>query len=121
MSDDEETENFDDGQPIAYVGDLQTADTNVENHCAKCFDDDSGLGAAESSSIHETTRDGTKWEFMEFRVKARERRTAQNVLTDQSDLSRFAFRMEDSPVGSFQVIFDNHMLKHIQQCTNVEA
>ena len=25
------------------------------------------------------------------------------------------------PVTAFQVIFENHMLKHIQQCTNVEA
>ena len=29
--------------------------------------------------------------------------------------------MADSPVGAFQIIFDNHMLKYIQQCTNVEA
>ena len=29
--------------------------------------------------------------------------------------------MADSPVGAFQVLFGNHMLKHIQQCTNVEA
>ena len=29
--------------------------------------------------------------------------------------------MADSPVGAFQIIFDNHMLKCIQQCTNVEA
>ena len=43
MSDDEETEQFDDAQPIVHVGDLQTADTNVETHSATCFDDDSGL------------------------------------------------------------------------------
>ena len=29
--------------------------------------------------------------------------------------------MVDSPVGAFQIIFDNHMPKYIQQCTNVEA
>ena len=29
--------------------------------------------------------------------------------------------MADSPVDAFQIIFDNHMLKCIQQCTNVEA
>ena len=29
--------------------------------------------------------------------------------------------MADSPVGAFQVLFDSHILKHIQQCTNVEA
>ena len=29
--------------------------------------------------------------------------------------------MADSPVGAFQIIFDNHMLKYIEQCTNVEA
>ena len=58
---------------------------------------------------------------MEFCVEARGRRAAQNVLTDQSGLSRFALRMADSSVGAFQVILVNHMLKHIQQCTNVEA
>ena len=72
----------------------------------------------------EHTRDSKrwhKWEFMEFCVEARGRRAAQNVLTDQSGLSRFALRMADSSVGAFQVILVNHMLKHIQQCTNVEA
>ena len=121
MSDDEETEQFDDTQPIVHLGDLQTVDTNVETHSATCFDDASGSGAAESSSTHQTARDGTKWEFMEFGVEARGRRTAQNALTEQSGLSRFALRMADSPVGAFQVLFDSHMLKHIQQCTNVEA
>ena len=58
---------------------------------------------------------------MEFGVEARDRRAAQNVVTEQSGLSRFAFRMVDSPVGTYQVIFDNYMLKRIQQCTNVEA
>ena len=29
--------------------------------------------------------------------------------------------MAGSPVGAFQIIIDNHMLKHIQQSTNVEA
>ena len=43
------------------------------------------------------------------------------VLTEQLDLSRFALKMADSLVGAFQIIFDNHMLKCIQQCTNVEA
>ena len=101
MSDDEETEQFNDTQPIVHLGDLQTADTNVETHSATCFDDASDSGAAESSSTHETARDGTKWEFMEFDVEARGRRAAQNVLTEQSDLSRFALRMADSPVGAF--------------------
>ena len=121
ISDNEETEQFDDTQPIVHLGDLQTADTNVETHSATCFDDGSGSSAAESSSTHETARDGTKWKFMEFGVEARGKRAAQNVLTEQSGLSRFALRMADSPVGAFQVLFDNHMLKHIQQCTNVEA
>ena len=43
------------------------------------------------------------------------------VLTEQLGLSRFALKMADSPVGAFQIIFDNHMIKCIQQCTNVEA
>ena len=58
---------------------------------------------------------------MEFGSEARGRRTAQNVLTEQSDLSRFALRMADSPAVAFQILFNNHMLKHIQPFTNVEA
>ena len=79
-------------------------------HSATCFDDAFGSGAAESSSTHETATDGTKWEFMEFDVEARGRRAAQNVVTEQSSLPRFALRIADSPVGACQVIFDNHML-----------
>ena len=45
-------------------------------HSATCFDHDSALSAAESSSTHETARDGAKWKFMEFRVEARGRREA---------------------------------------------
>ena len=86
MSDDEEAEQFDYTQPIVHVDDLQTAYTNVETHSATCFDDNSGSGAAESSSTHETARDGTKWKFMEFGIEARGRRTAQNVLIKQSRL-----------------------------------
>ena len=83
MSDDEETEQFDDTQPLVYVGDLQTADTGIETHSATCVHNDSDSGAAESLSTHETTRDGTKWEFMKFGVEARGRRAAQNVLAEQ--------------------------------------
>ena len=121
MSDHEEAEQFDDTQPIVHVDDLQTADTNLETLSATCFDDDSDSDAAESSSTHERARDSTKWEFIEFGAEARGRRTAQNGLTVQSGFSRFALRMAGFPVGAFQIIFDNHMLKHIQQCTNVEA
>ena len=42
MSNDEETEQCDDTQPIVHVVDLQTVDTNVETHSAICFDDNSG-------------------------------------------------------------------------------
>ena len=59
---------------------------------------------AESSSTHETARDSTKWKFMEFGAEARGRRAAQNVVTEQSGLSRFILRMADSFVGAFQVI-----------------
>ena len=76
MSNDEETEQFDDAHPIVHVGNLQTADTNVEIHSATCFDDDSGSGTAESWSTHETARYGTKWKFMKFGVEARGRLAA---------------------------------------------
>ena len=123
MSDDEKVEQFDDAQLIVHIGNLQTSDTNVEIYSATCYNNDSGSGAAESSSTNETARDGTKWEFMEFGLEARGRSAAQNVLNEQSGLSRFALRRADSPVGAFQIIFDNHtrMPKYIQQCTNVEA
>ena len=78
MSDDEEAKQFDDTLTFVHVGDLQTADTNLETHYATCFDDD----AAESSSTRETVRDNTKWEFMEFGVETRGRRAALNVLTE---------------------------------------
>ena len=58
---------------------------------------------------------------MKFGAEAQGRQIAQNVLSEQSDLSRFALRMADSSAGAFQVIFNNHMLKHIQPFTNVEA
>ena len=58
---------------------------------------------------------------MKFGAEAQGRQIAQNVLSEQFDLSRFALRMADSSAGAFQVIFDNHMLKHIQPFTNVEA
>ena len=121
MSDDEKTEQFDNAQPIVHIDDLQTSDTNVEIYSATYYNDDSGSGAAKSSSTNETARDGIKWEFMEFGLKLRGRRAAQNVLTEQSGLSCFALRRADSPVGAFQIIFDNHIPKYIQQCTNVEA
>ena len=34
MSDDEKTEQFHDAQPIVYIGDLQTSDTNVKIYSA---------------------------------------------------------------------------------------
>ena len=53
LSDDEETEQFDDTQPIDHAVDLQTTDTNFVTHSALCFDDDSGSGATESSKGQE--------------------------------------------------------------------
>ena len=76
ISDNEEAEQFYDTQPIVHVNNLQTAYTNVETHSATYFDDDSGSGAGESLSTHETARDNTKWNFMEFGVEARGRRTS---------------------------------------------
>ena len=72
ICDNEETEQFDDKQPIVRVGDLQTAGTNVESQSAK-YSDNAGSGAAESSSIRETARDSAKLEFLEFGIEARRR------------------------------------------------
>ena len=73
MSDDEETDQFDSTQT---GGDIQTAGINAETQSATPVTDDSGSSAVESSSTHETPRDGTKWEFMEFGVEARGKRAA---------------------------------------------
>ena len=94
---------FDDAQPIVHIGDLQTSDTNVEIYSAACYNDDYGSCAAESSSTNETARNGTKWEFMEFGLKAQGRRAAQNVLTEQSGLSRFALRRADPLLVLFKL------------------
>ena len=108
---------FDNTQSIVQRDNLQTANTNVETHSALC----SGSGAAKSLSTPETARDSTKLEFMKFDAETRGRCTAQNVLTEQSELSHYTLRMADSLAGAFQVIFNNHMLKHIHLFTNVEA
>ena len=76
MSDDEEAEQFDDTQPIVHMDDLQTADSNLETHCALCSENDYSSGAAKSSSTNETARDSTKLEFMKFGAEAQGRRTA---------------------------------------------
>ena len=68
---------------------IQTVRTNAETQSATPVADDSGSSAAKSSSTHETARDGTKWKFMEFGVEARGRHAAQNVVSEQSDLSPF--------------------------------
>ena len=60
ISHNEKTEQFEDSQLIVHVNDLQTAYTNADTPSATCFDDDSGSGAAKSSSTHKTARDGTK-------------------------------------------------------------
>ena len=70
MSDVEESEQFDDTQSIVHVGDLQTANINVGTYSGTWFDD-SGLITGETSSTHETARDGTKRKFMEFGVETR--------------------------------------------------
>ena len=61
MRDDEEAEQFDDAQPIVDIDDLQTADTNLETHSALCSEDDSGSGAAKSSSTHEIAPNWNLW------------------------------------------------------------
>ena len=60
MSDCEETEQFDNTQPIVHIGDLQLLILTLKPILLR-FDDDLGSGAAESSITYETARDGNLW------------------------------------------------------------
>ena len=57
---------------------------------------------------------------MEFGSEARIMRAAQNLITEQSGLSRLAIKFTYSDVSAFQVISNKYMLKHIQYCTNMK-
>ena len=66
-------------------------------------------------------KDLTKWEYIEFSSESRGKLQAQNVLTESRSLTRYANRMLDSPLSAFELLVDNAMLTHVQQCTEAEA
>ena len=56
-----------------------------------------------------------------FSSESRGRAEAQNVLTESEGLTRYTNHMIDGPLSSFELLFTNNMLLHIQQCTEAEA
>ena len=74
-----------------------------------------------TSEIKLVARDGTKWEYIEFSSESRGRLQAQNVLTEREGLTRYANRVLDAPLSAFELLVNNSILTHIQQCTEAEA
>ena len=74
-----------------------------------------------TSEIGLVAKDGTKWEYVKFSSESRGRQQAQNVLTERRGLTRYANRMSDGPLSAFELLVDNAMLTHVQQCTEAEA
>ena len=54
-----------------------------------------------------------------FRIEGRLQ--AQNVPTESEGLARYANRMLDNPLSAFELLVDNSILIHFQQCTEAEA
>ena len=63
-------------------------------------------------------QNGNTWNFSS---ELRGRLQAQNVLTESKGLMQYANRMLDGPLSAFEVLVNNSMLTHIQQCTEAEA
>ena len=66
-------------------------------------------------------KDGTKLDYIEFSSESRGKLQPQNVLTESRGLTRYANRMLDSPLSAFELLVDNAMLTHVQQCTEAEV
>ena len=43
------------------------------------------------------------------------------MLTESRGLTRYANRMLDSPLSAFELLVENAMLTHVQQCTEAKA
>ena len=43
------------------------------------------------------------------------------MLTESSDLTRYANRMLDSPLSAFELLVDSAIFTHVQECTEAEA
>ena len=71
-----------------------------------------------TSEIELVARDGTKWEYIELSSEFRGRLQLQNMLTESASLTRYANRMLDGPLSAFELLVDNSMLTHVQQCTS---
>ena len=67
------------------------------------------------------TKDGTKWEYIEFSSESRGRLQTQNELTESEGLTRYANRMLDRSLSAFKLLVGNSMLTHVQQYTEAKA
>ena len=70
-----------------------------------------------TSEIRLIAKDRTKWEYIKSTLEWRSRLQVQNVLTESEGLTRYANRMLDGPLSLFELLVDNSMLTHVQQCT----
>ena len=59
--------------------------------------------------------------YIEFFSELRSKPQTQNVLTENEGLTRYADRMLDGPLSAFELLVDNSMLAHVQQCTEDKA
>ena len=65
--------------------------------------------------------DGKKWDYIKISSELRGRLQAQNVLTENKSLTQYANRMLDGPLSTSELLIDNSMFTHVQQCREVEA
>ena len=79
------------------------------------------MGLLQTPRKFDCLLDGTKWHNIEFSSESRGRLQAQNVLTESEGLTLYANCMLDSPLSSFELLVDNSMLTHIQQCREAET
>ena len=66
-----------------------------------------------TSEIGLVDKNGTKWEYIKFLSESRGRQ--------QAHLTRYANRMLDGPLSAFELLVNNSMLAHIQQCKEAET
>ena len=117
--------------------DLETdIDSLEQTDSASCQLVSSGSGSNDTSTAAEAQGDGltsntseiglvakdrTKWKYIKFSSEWRGRLQTQNMLTESRGLTRYANRMLDNPLGAFELLVDNAVLTHVQQCTEAEA
>ena len=74
-----------------------------------------------NSKIGWVSKDGTKWECIEFFSKLKGRLQAQNVITESKGLTRHSNCMLKGLLSAFELLVDNSMLTNVQQCTKLKS